>query len=117
MSLRKTSSSNIYCGAKKVPKKKRYGSMTECIDKKKVCLYGLKKIDSRLIQTIDKQKESKKKLYGKYGKLMGLRTRLSKQIDSEKDKDKLKEYKYKLNEIDDDIEALRTKLQKNNSRK
>ena len=55
-------SKKIYCGIGKTPKGHRLGSMVECLENKKVNLYGLYKIDSKLIkQKLDsKKKESKK---------------------------------------------------------
>jgi len=50
-------SKKIYCGIGKVPKNYRLGSMIECLENHKVNLYGLYKIDSKLI----KQKLSSKK--------------------------------------------------------
>ena len=42
--------SKIYCGSGKLPKGYRLGSMKECLDKGKVNLYGLYKIDPKLIK-------------------------------------------------------------------
>lgn len=51
-------SKKIYCGIGKVPKGYRLGSMVECLDKGKVNLYGLHKIDSKLIkQKLDSKKK------------------------------------------------------------
>ena len=51
-------SKKIYCGIRKAPKGYRLGSMVECLENQKVNLYGLYKIDSKLI----KQKLSSKKI-------------------------------------------------------
>jgi hypothetical protein len=55
-------SKKIYCGIGKTPKGYRLGSMVECLEKQKVNLYGLYKIDSKLIKQklASKKKESKK---------------------------------------------------------
>jgi hypothetical protein len=55
-------SKKIYCGIGKVPKGYRLGSMVECLEKNKVNLYGIYKIDSKLIKEklASKKKESKK---------------------------------------------------------
>lgn len=50
-------SKKIYCGIGKLPKGYRLGSMVECLENQKVNLYGLYKIDSKLI----KQKQASKK--------------------------------------------------------
>lgn len=52
-------SKKIYCGIGKTPKGYRLGSMVECLEKQKVNLYGLYKIDSKLIK--DKKKIASKK--------------------------------------------------------
>ena len=55
-------SKKIYCGIGKTPKGYRLGSMVECLDKGKVNLYGLHKIDSKLIkQKLDSKKKGSKK--------------------------------------------------------
>lgn len=41
---------NVYCSIGKVPKKMRLGSMKECAEKKQIRLYGIKKIDSKLLE-------------------------------------------------------------------
>ena len=55
-------SKKIYCGIGNTPKGYRLGSMVECLENKKVNLYGLYKIDSKLIKEklAEKKKESKK---------------------------------------------------------
>ena len=55
-------SKKIYCGIGKTPKGYRLGSMVECLEKQKVNLYGLYKIDSKLIKEklASKKKDSKK---------------------------------------------------------
>jgi hypothetical protein len=40
---------NIYCGIRPLNKKQRYGTMKECVDKKKYSRYGLIKIDDNII--------------------------------------------------------------------
>jgi hypothetical protein len=57
-------SKKIYCGIGKTPKGYRLGSMIECLENQKVNLYGLYKIDSKLI----KQKLSSKKMKSKKDK-------------------------------------------------
>jgi hypothetical protein len=54
--------SKIYCGIGKTPKGYRLGSMVECLEKGKVNLYGLYKIDSKLVKQkiSSKKKESRK---------------------------------------------------------
>jgi hypothetical protein len=47
--------SDIYCGSKDVPKGKRRGSMKECADKNQLCYYGVKKIDKKLLDSVNKK--------------------------------------------------------------
>lgn len=55
-------SKKIYCGIGKVPKGSKQGSMVECLEKGKVNLYGLHKIDSKLIkQKLASRKKTSKK--------------------------------------------------------
>jgi len=41
---------NIYCGVDDVPNGKRRGSMKECLEKQQVRYWGVKKVDSRLLE-------------------------------------------------------------------
>jgi hypothetical protein len=90
--------SKIYCGSGKLPKGHRLGSMIECLEKGKVNLYGLYKIDSKLIKqkVMSKKKASKKekplkemevriKQAGLMGKLTTLNNDLKKLESSGKD--------------------------------
>ncbi len=47
---------NIYCGANKVPKNKKLGSMSECAKKGQIRLYGLKKTDPITFKYIKEEK-------------------------------------------------------------
>lgn len=103
--------SNIYCGVNidKIPKGKKLGSMEECAKKRQICLYGLRKIDSKTIKNIEKS-ESKNKLYKQYGKLMGEKNKLNKQISGEKSKIKLSELNKELKELEKNINKVRDKI-------
>lgn len=48
-----------YCGSGKVPKGKKLGTMKECVEKKKIGLYGLNKIDPKLMDSIKEEKVKK----------------------------------------------------------
>ncbi len=50
----------IYCGSGALPKGHRYGSMQECLDKGQVKLWGLKKVDPRIIEASKLNKKNKK---------------------------------------------------------
>lgn len=97
---------DIYCGAKKVPKNKKIGSMIECAEKGQVSYWGLKKIDTRIMENI----KSKKKLSldkSRTNKIK-LDTRLKKMLkDLESVKDKEKKQSLKK-----DIEKTKKELEK-----
>lgn len=102
--------SNIYCGSKeKIPKGKKLGTMQECADKGQICLYGLKKVDSKIVNKT-KKTETKNKLYKLYGRLMGEKNKLTKQISGERDKKKVDELKIKLDDLNNDIKKVKEKL-------
>jgi thiamine pyrophosphokinase len=90
-------SSDIYCGAKKLPKNKRYGSMAECAEKGQVSYWGIKKIDSRVLEnskgqkklSLDKARLAKIKLDTRLKKL-------TKDLDSVKEKEKKQTIKKEL---------------------
>ena len=48
----------IFCGVGDVPKKKKRGSMKECAEKGQVRYYGLKKVDSKLIERVLAEKKT-----------------------------------------------------------
>ncbi|AYV80216.1 MAG: hypothetical protein Gaeavirus17_2 [Gaeavirus sp.] len=75
-----------YCGiANPIPKGFRIGSMKECLDAKKVSYYGVKKIDSRLIDSINKKLETRIDLQVKVSGLVGKLSNLKRKIESSKD--------------------------------
>ena len=43
------STNKIYCGTKDAPKGKRKGTMSQCVNKNQVRLYGLKVVDPKLL--------------------------------------------------------------------
>ena len=89
-----------YCGCDDIPKNKRHGSMEECLKMKKVGLYGIKKIDSRLLNGYKTEVNNKENLRQENFALMSLLGRVNKikkdfpylKTDEEKLKMK-KEYK------------------------
>lgn len=84
-------SKKIYCSIGPVPKGSKLGTMKECAEMNQIRLYGLKKADPKLIESI--RKSSKRgETRDKLGiKMIGLRAkvkRLNKEISAEKDKKK-----------------------------
>ena len=97
---------DIYCGSKKVPKNKRIGSMIECAEKGQVSYWGLKKIDTRIMENIKTKK--KVSLDKSRTNKIKLDTRLKKMIkDLENTKDKEKKQSLKK-----DIEKTKKELEK-----
>lgn len=82
-------SSDIYCGAKKVPKNKKIGSMKECAEKGQVMYWGLKKIDTRVLENAQGQKKvSLDKARMNKIKLDTRLKKLTKDLDAAKTKEK-----------------------------
>ncbi len=85
----------IYCGVGKIPKNSRKGSMRECAEMGQIRLYGLYKVDPRIIaakskpSTKEKQmgKEDIRKLLFKY---KGRIQKLERELNFEDNKDKKK---------------------------
>ena len=46
-------SANIYCGIKEIPKNAKRGSMRECAEKNQIRYWGLKKVDSRVLENVE----------------------------------------------------------------
>ena len=62
-----------YCGiTSPLPKSKRLGSMEECLNLNKVNYYGIKKIDSRLLNAKQKEQDQKTTLKNLNMELMGI---------------------------------------------
>ena len=97
---------DIYCGAKKVPKNKKLGSMVECAEKGQVSYWGIKKIDNRVLENTQGQK--KVSLDKARTNKIKLDTRLKKMLkDLEVAKDKEKKQSLKK-----DIEKTKKELEK-----
>ncbi len=97
---------DIYCGAKKVPKNKKLGSMVECAEKGQVMYWGVKKIDNRVLENVQGQK--KVSLDKARTNKIKLDTRLKKMVkDLENAKDKEKKQTLKKN-----IEKTKKELEK-----
>lgn len=92
--------SNIYCGARDPPKGKRLGSMKECAEKGQISYYGVKKVDSRLLEAMRKPKKKSKakftvkefeKVGEERGQLQAKVRKMEKQIEVERSSKKKKE--------------------------
>jgi hypothetical protein len=108
--------SKAFCGIGQVPKNKIRGSMKDCAELGQIRYYGLKKVDTKLINNSLKNKNSKKgskdylsnklaKLYIEMAGLKGTLKRLNRVLDIEKDKAVKEKAK-------NDIEKTEKKLKK-----
>ena len=105
----------IYCGAKKVPKGKRLGSMKECAEKGQISYWGLKKIDPKLIESIQKgveKKESRDKLAIKMVGLIGRVNKLKKDIQGTKNSKEKTKLQKDLEKTEKELAEVRSKFKK-----
>lgn len=128
--------SDIYCGIEKIPKNKKRGSMKECAENGQIRYYGLKKVDSRLIENALNEKKLKASGTSKLDKKIedlnidaaGLSGKLKKilnQIKGEKNKDakekmekEVEKIREKLKKIKQEVEAAeKQKKQKTGTKK
>ena len=94
---------DFYCGAKKVPKNKRRGTMKECADAGKISYYGVKKVDPRLVEVSGVAKRNalnKDKLKVKIVTAHAKIKKLESNIKDTKDAKKKKQY-------EDDLKSLK----------
>ncbi len=112
-----------YCGIQTpLPKTKRLGSMEECLNMNKVNYYGVKKIDSRLLDIKAKEKElvtTLKNAQNEMASSLGKETKLKKLLaiaktveDEEKFKKELNEIRIKKSKLQQKIDELKKKTKK-----
>lgn len=102
--------SEKFCGIGKIPKGYKRGTMKDCLEKKQVRYYGLKKVDPKLVEHILTTKGGKPKnrdklvieLVGKRGTLV----RLNRQLADEKDPDVKKVIREQINKVKDEISIM-----------
>lgn len=121
-------SEKIYCGIRPIPKGSRLGSMKECADKREIRYYGIKKIDPKLIGTIQGAKKTNsrdlifKEITKNKGKIKNIKNKIAGTKDKaikdklQKDLEKLVE---KTNELSKQFNEIEKRGQKrlNNSRR
>lgn len=97
----------IYCGCGKMPKGYKRGSMSQCVEMGQVRLYGLYKINPKLLEkTKPKEKMlSEKDLISLIAKLRGARVKLEREFKGEKDVAKKKLIETKLAENTAELKA------------
>ena len=103
----------IFCGiSQPIPKGHRLGSMKECLEMKQVRYYGLKKMDSKLIESVIGSKNNTEELRARYSTLRVNFNKLKKEILKTKNADTKKELLKKLEEMTKEIKSIETKLNK-----
>ncbi len=92
-----------YCGIKNpIPKNYRLGSMEECLNAGKVNYYGLKKIDSRLVDVQNKELQLKvtlKNTKNEFASILGKENKLKKLLDSAKTVEHLEKIKKEMSDL------------------
>jgi len=94
-----------FCGVGNIPKGYKKGSMKECVKKGQVRLYGLYKIDPKLLEQDNTEKKAKVKYYTKnelflkLSKINGTIIRLQKTINGSKNKEEVEKAKKELSEL------------------
>ena len=106
----------IYCGIEKpIPTNYRLGSMEECLNAGKVNYYGVKKIDSKLIEAKNKMKEeeqTKSKLQITLAGLIGKESRLRKNLADAKTIDTKEKIQAELEETKKERSKITEKISK-----
>jgi hypothetical protein len=107
----------IYCGIENpIPKNYRLGSMKECFDAGKVMYYGIKKVDSKVLKSNEKNNDNDEKTIqlkkvGLIGKLGKIKKKIS-TVSGDEKATLLKEYNLlvkEINELEDKIKKLKNK--------
>lgn len=103
----------VFCGiSQPIPKGHKLGSMKECLELKQVRYYGLKKIDSKLADSINAKKESKNELMIKIAGLRGRLSKLKRDIDASKKFEEKKKLTEEFETVRKQILLLNDKMQK-----
>jgi len=103
----------VFCGiSQPIPKGHKLGSMKECLELKQVRYYGLKKIDSKLADSINVKKETKSELMIKIAGLRGKLSKLKRDIDNSKNFEEKKKLTEEFETVRKQILSLNDKMQK-----
>ena len=103
----------VFCGiSQPIPKGHKLGSMKECLELKQVRYYGLKKIDSKLADSINVKKESKSELMIKIAGLRGKLSKVKRDIDNSKNFEEKKKLTEEFETVRKQILSLNDKMQK-----
>jgi len=98
------SKNKTYCGVGPVPKGKSRGSMKECVELGQVRYFGVKKVDPKLLETLENKgnKTSRGILFSKITKIKGQIKKLKSKIETTKDKNEKAELESKLKKLADE---------------
>lgn len=103
----------VFCGiTQPIPKGYKLGSMKECLEMKQVRYYGLKKIDSKLAESINEKKDSKIELSSKIAGLKGKFFKLKKEIDASKNISSKKKLIEEFENVRKELVSLNEKMKK-----
>ena len=98
--------SKAFCGVGNIPKGYKKGSMKECVEKGQVRLYGLYKIDPKLLEEDDNDKKRKKikyysknEVFLKLSKINGTMIKVKKTVDGSKNKEEVEKAKKELEQL------------------
>lgn len=110
--------SKIYCSIGNIPKGSKLGTMKQCAEMNQVRYYGIKKIDSKLLEAIkkgSKEKESKTKLLISIAGLRGKVKNLKGKIEAAKTKEAKEKHNKELKAVQDELQKSLAKFKKMNS--
>jgi hypothetical protein len=116
---KKSSKKKLYCGIEEpIPEGYRLGSMEECLNAGKVNYYGIKKIDSRLLQSKKNEIKSKEltkeinKLVAATARLVGKESRHKKELASAKTDKEKKQIEKTLQKVVDEKNEIYKEIKK-----
>ena len=110
----------VYCGIRKIPKGKKLGSMKECAELNKISYWGIKKVDPKLLESVQKGAEKKDTSDKMKIKIVGLRAKamaLQKDIQGTKDTKEKEKLKKELEKVRKELTDASEKLKKMSSQK
>ena len=86
---------SAYCGIGKLPKNKRFGTMTECKEMGQVKRYGMIRVDKRVIEKSAKDKigETRNKILLKSAQMRGKIKRIKRELENKELDKKIKKEK------------------------
>jgi len=106
---------DAYCGIKKVPKGRKRGSMQECAEAGKIAYYGLKKIDTRMLEYAKargSRKMTRDKLLIKMASLKGKVKKYTTDINHTKNKTAKTDMEKELKKIKAELSIVLQELNK-----